>query len=235
MFERAYKLQRESGTLLTRKPFRWLKAISEGKFFFFLVFLLIFIGFSPLLLRLLPFRLAYDISFTAVLLAGVYAASDRPGQSLFAAALAVPMLIILWWGDAGLKPVGSAIGVVFIGFTIALMVKAVLTAKKVTNHVVWATVSAYLLMGIMWGFVYHVLYAFQPEAFSADMSRGYTHLYFSFVTLTTLGYGDIVPVSVDARAITVLEAVIGQLYLAVIVARLVGIYISQEMMKSKDE
>lgn len=221
--------------MLKHKPFHWLKAISEGKFFFFLVFLLIFIGFSPLLLRLLPFRLVYDISFTAVLLAGVYAASDRPGQSILAAALAVPMLIILWSGDAGLKPVGSALGVVFIGYTIVLMVKAVLMAKKVTSHVVWATVSAYLLMGIMWGFVYHVLDTFQPGAFSADMSTGYTNLYFSFVTLTTLGYGEITPRSVDARALTVLEAVIGQLYLAVIVARLVGIYISQEMMKNKDE
>lgn len=221
--------------MLKHKPFHWLKAISEGKFLFFLIFLLIFIGFSPLFLKLLPFRLVYDISFTAVLLAGLYAVSDSPRQSIIAAVLSVPMLIILWSGDMGLKPVGSALGAVFIGYTIALMVKAVLKAKRVTSHVVSATVSVYLLMGIMWGFLYHVLNAFQPGAFSADMSKGYTHLYFSFVTLTTLGYGDITPLSVDARALTILEAVIGQLYLAVIVARLVGIYISQEMIKNKDE
>ena len=217
----------------TRKPFLWLKAISEGKFLFFLVFLLIFIGFSPLLGRLLPFRMVYDISFTAVLLAGVYAASARPRQSIFAAVIALPMLVILWSQDESLRPVGAAFGILFIGYTILLMVKAVLMAKRVSIHVLCATVSAYLLMGIMWAFVYLFLESFQPNSFTVDMTRGYTHLYFSFVTLTTLGYGDIAPISADARALAILEAIIGQLYLAVIVARLVGIYLSQGRVQGK--
>ena len=65
-------------------------------------------------------------------------------------------------------------------------------------------------------------------------TRAVFPIYFSFVTLTTLGYGDIVPVSASARMLATMEALMGQLYLAVLVARLVGMQVSQRMLDKKD-
>jgi hypothetical protein len=208
----------------------WLTAIAEGKFLLLLVFLLLFIGFSPLLHRVLPFRLAYDISFTTVLLAGVNAASSNRRQTILATILAAPMLFFLWYAygkaQAGVHPVGLAFGILFVGYTIALIVDLFMKAKQITSHLVFASVSAYLLLGVLWSFIYGVIIGFQPNALSIGEIEPYTLLYFSFVTLTTLGYGDIAPITQEARALAILEAVVGQLYLAVIVARLVGIYVA---------
>ncbi len=215
--------------MLHRKPFIWIKAIAEGRFIFFLTFLLLYIGFAPFLYRFLPFRRIYDLSFTAVLLAGIYAVSEQPRQSIIAALMAVPMLFLMWTGKPEVAYWGHAGGSLFLGYTIVLMVGAVLKARTVTSHVISAAVSAYLLLGVLWSFVFNILNKFQAHAFSVDLSEPYAALYYSFVTLTTLGYGDISPLTPDARALSVLEAIIGQLYLAVLVARLVGIYISQEM------
>lgn len=215
----------------------WLKAIAEGKFFFLLVFLLLFIGFSPLLHHLLPFRLVYDLSFTTVLLAGVNAASANRRQTVLATFLAAPMLFFMWYSygkeQAGIHPIGLIFGILFIGYTFVLIVDLFMKAKEITSHLVFASVSAYLLMGVLWSFAYGIVLSFQPEAFSIEVAEPYTLLYFSFVTLTTLGYGDVAPITQEARSLAILEAVVGQLYLAVIVARLVGVYITTQTGKNR--
>lgn len=94
----------------------------------------------------------------------------------------------------------------------------------------YAALSAYLLVGIFMGVMYAAIGARSPEAFlvlgapasAANFSQG-TAVYFSFVTLATLGYGDIVPATEATRGLVILEAVGGQLYLAVLVASLIGI------------
>jgi hypothetical protein len=90
----------------------------------------------------------------------------------------------------------------------------------------------YLLAALMWAFVYTVIELVDPASFNIDLSRPQDYLlefqYFSFVTITTLGYGDITPVTEVAKAITALEAVVGQLYLVVAVAWLVGMYVSKK-------
>jgi hypothetical protein len=97
----------------------------------------------------------------------------------------------------------------------------------------------YLLAALMWAFVYTFLELIDPASFNIDMSRSQDYLlvfqYFSFVTLTTLGYGDITPVTEVAKAITVLEAVVGQLYLVVAVAWLVLGCMCQKNQSSRDE
>jgi hypothetical protein len=92
----------------------------------------------------------------------------------------------------------------------------------------------YLFIGFMWAMLFALLDQLQPGSFhfpetwtqgpaGADTAR---YVYFSFVTLATLGYGDIVPKTVDASGLVVAEAVVGQLYLTVLVARLVGLHLS---------
>jgi voltage-gated potassium channel Kch len=84
----------------------------------------------------------------------------------------------------------------------------------------------------MWAFIYTFLELVDPASFNIDLSRPEGYLlvfqYFSFVTITTLGYGDVTPVTEVAKAFAVLEAVVGQLYLVIIVAWLVGTYKSNK-------
>ena len=222
--------------MIGRPIISWYAAIAEGKFLFLLIFLLLFIGFSPLLKYILPFRLVYDLSFTAVLLAGVNAASTNRRQTIVATCLAAPMVFFIWYSygkGQGVHPAGLVFGILFIGYTIALIVDLFMKARKITSHLVFASICAYLLLGILWSFVYAIILWIQPAALSVKVTEPYTLLYFSFVTLTTLGYGDIAPITQGARSLAILEAIVGQLYLAVVVARLVGIYIANSSGQSR--
>jgi len=95
-------------------------------------------------------------------------------------------------------------------------------------------VFGYFFIGLMWGFVFSVLESLQPGSFrvgggqAAELNK---FMYYSFVTQTTLGYGDITPVTPPARSLSLLEAVIGQFYQAVLIARLVGLHIAQSFEK----
>src|SRR5262249_20948126 len=102
----------------------------------------------------------------------------------------------------------------------------------------YAGVAVYLLLGIFWGLTFTVLEFFQTGSYSLpQVSEGKTllyvdlgqdMLYYSFVTMTTIGYGDIIPLSQPAKFLSVLEAMMGQIYLTVLVARLVGLYTTQK-------
>jgi len=109
----------------------------------------------------------------------------------------------------------------------------VLHSGRVTSDKIFAAICVYLLLGFVWTYVYALLDDMQPGSFADSTETGRTddvaHVtqlrYLSFATLTTLGYGDILPRSSTARTMAVLEAVMGQIYLAVLVARLVGLHI----------
>jgi hypothetical protein len=109
-----------------------------------------------------------------------------------------------------------------------------------------ASLCAYLLLGVLWALVYSTVSAMDPGSFatgpaSSDLDARLRFgdremiyaLYYSLVTMTTLGYGDIVPTSAPARMLAVVQAVTGQIYLAVLVARLVGVHIAQSAARSK--
>src|SRR5215813_233436 len=98
-------------------------------------------------------------------------------------------------------------------------------ARSIDREHVYAALSAYLLAGVFFGSFYWGLEQIQPGSFAltGDFSPS-SAIYFSFVTLTTLGYGDIVPRTEVARGLAVVEGVGGQLFLAVLIARLVSVY-----------
>jgi uncharacterized membrane protein YvlD (DUF360 family) len=109
-----------------------------------------------------------------------------------------------------------------------------LRATQVDAEHLYAALSAYLLAGIFFGLFYWVIEQVGPQTFAApgEFSR-MTALYFSFVTLATLGYGDIVPRTDIARGLAIVEGVGGQLFLAVMVARLVSLYVRGEQGTTK--
>ena len=113
-----------------------------------------------------------------------------------------------------------------------IILRFILSEGTVTSERIFAALDVYLLIGIMCGLLFCIFeeqwpgsFAFQGSSFAGSKQNPLSHtIYFSFVTLGTLGYGDIIPVSGPARALAVVEAIIGQMYLVVIVARLVSLY-----------
>lgn len=126
------------------------------------------------------------------------------------------------------KPVAVPLFILAILFYITAIVGIlgkVFSEKKITTDTIWGGVVGYFLMGILWGIIYSLILILNPGAFSQPVAAlaSLKLMYFSFITLTTLGYGDITPVSHAAMVFTVLEAVAGQIYMAVFVARLIGL------------
>lgn len=100
--------------------------------------------------------------------------------------------------------------------------------EKVSSDMIMAAASEYMLIGILWTFLYYLLETVYPGSFifPGNEAEPTGFLYYSFVTLTTTGYGDVLPVSTQARSLALLEMVTGQLFIAITVARLVGLYTS---------
>jgi voltage-gated potassium channel len=118
--------------------------------------------------------------------------------------------------------------------------RAVMRQKKVTSQTISMAISLYLLLGVTWSLLYILLYQLQPGAFSFGGSPALSSaagpdqqavfpvlIYFSLTTLSTVGYGDIAPVTLQARYMAVAEGITGQFYLAILVARLVAMQMSQ--------
>ena len=131
------------------------------------------------------------------------------------------------------------IDIVFLGFTVVIGLRFLFRADRVTHGTIWASLCVYLLLGIVWADVYSMLDYLNLDAFepslAAEASPGQMHLgaqgsvvplYYSFVTMTTLGYGDIAPQSKIAQDLAILQALIGQIYLVVIIGRLVAVAVS---------
>ncbi len=128
------------------------------------------------------------------------------------------------------------------------ILRMALSTRRVTFDTISAALCVYMLMGLAWAFIFSNIYIFDTQAFSfpAHESMGQTpaqlfhhtvsaFMYYSFVTLSSIGYGDITPVSPPARALSALEGISGQFYVAILVASLVGIRISQAMQDEADK
>ncbi len=135
--------------------------------------------------------------------------------------------------------VHDLLAALFLGMVIINVVAYLIDCTHVDYNMICASLCAYLLMGICWALVYSCVDLVDPDAFrsvggSPDMEatlrvhgqQAMAATYYSFVTLTTLGYGDITPAADVAKMLSALEALLGQVYLAVLVARLVGLHIS---------
>jgi hypothetical protein len=127
------------------------------------------------------------------------------------------------------------LNIILLIYATLLIVGRVFVERRVTINTITGAVCVYLLVGIVWGMIFALLDNVTPGSFHIpagdnmavldSLTRNF--IYYSFSTLTTLGYGDITPVSNPARYFSVLEAVTGQVYLSVLVARLIGMHIYQ--------
>ncbi len=149
--------------------------------------------------------------------------------------LPVSIIILLWVSFllklSLLMKITSLISTVFFIVVVFMLVVQVAKSKKISLLEFMESVNVYLLFGIAASILFKTVYNADPSAFvssSGDLSNRADFIYFSFVTLTTLGYGDILPVSNLAKSLTIFFAVTGQLYLTMIIALLVGKYLSSK-------
>jgi Ion channel len=215
-----------------------LQAISgSGERFFILLCLILGLLFLvPILNRFVAARIFLDVFLTAIAISMVHTISHKKGHVIVGVFLAIVMLASLWlqyfYPNKGTLAIGMLAGALFIGVVIASILIFIFRSEGVNREIIYAAILLYLLAALLWAFVYTFLELVDPASFNIDLNQSQGYLlvfqYFSFVTITTLGYGDITPVTEVAKAITVLEAVVGQLYLVVAVAWMVGMYVSKK-------
>ncbi len=199
---------------------------------------------GALFLLLLVFPAAEGRSFRGVVLSGLFslvllsaALSVSHSRRMLVAVLCVgvPGLALSWLGrlvDVGdvrrVVTLLSSLLLVACWLSVTVMMMAdILATSRVTPNTLCRAVSAYLLLGVAWAGIYQILARLDPDAIrplGPETNWG-EFVYFSFTSLTTLGYGDITPVSAFAKSLVIVESVVGPMYLAILVARLVGLYL----------
>jgi Ion channel len=175
-------------------------------------------------------RLVARAVLSLIIISGVLATARN---RRFVAVTTIFILVFLFMGWEGvqrptpyLDVLNDVAALLFLGFFVVLMLPQVLRAGSITWHRVEGAIAVYLLMGLLWAFAYDIVELLQPGSFSLKTQSSDGALpqlgYFSFTTLTTLGFGDILPVSPLARSLAMLEGLVGQLFPVILIARLVA-------------
>ena len=207
---------------------------SKERFFILLCLILGLLVLVSILNRFTAIRIFLDIFLTAIFISMIYVISPKRGFFIAGALLVVVMLTSFWLQhyiqNKGLAAISMLLGVLFVGLVIASILGSILKAEEVNQEIIYMAILLYLLAALMWAFLYTFLELVDPASLNIDLDHANRYLlafqYYSFVTITTVGYGDITPVTDVAKAFSVLEAICGQLYLVVAVAGLVGMHVS---------
>jgi hypothetical protein len=218
--------------------------IREGRHRFSVAHLLVAIVALFVIMPLVD-RLPYGESietaaFTFVLLAAVNAVGGQRRIQILAGVMAAPAVLAHWlhhlWPDLVPVEVRLVADLVFVSYVIAHLFRFVLVAPVVNAEVICAAISIFLLLAVAWSFVYMMLAIWEPDSFTYTESTGdapapqlvgFLALYFSVQVITTITFGDIMPVSNVARMLTLAEATTGMFYMAILISRLVGVYASK--------
>lgn len=197
-----------------------------------LIFLLIYIVGSPFLDPYPSLEIVAHLFLSVTLFVAIYTVHKHQQRRSIAIALLLLLLIIYWLGIYDVirfSRTGSyLLFVAYFGLLMYSYIMHLARFQKVTVNILYAALCLYLIIGLFWGSLYTLLYALSPGAYSGvllDNAQGspiHAFNYFSMVTLTTLGYGDITPQTAGAGSLCQMEAIVGQFFTAVIVGWLVG-------------
>jgi voltage-gated potassium channel len=167
--------------------------------------------------------------------------AQRRRRHVWVWALAVPVLLerfhVILAPTSRLYLASSICWLLFFAFITWSQLRTLLKHREVTSETIAMSMSVYLLLGLTWGMLYIGIFQLHPDAFSfggASARLDQQHyfpvfIYFSLTTLSTIGFGDIVPLTLQARYAAVAEGITGQFYLAILVARLVGMHMSRDV------
>lgn len=221
----------QTTTNTSHRLHNWFKT---HRFLFLLITILLLFVIHPLTQGLVRINFILDIFLSAILLSAIYAVGQKRPALIFALFTVLPASFahwIYWFVKIPiLHFIDVSLTMVFLAFATFTIVQHLFKQKRVTADLIRGAVCGYFLMGLMWASAYAFLEALTPGSFDSGSAHALDTndlIYFSFVTLCTVGYGDIVPLTNQARMLSVLEAVMGQMYIAVNIAALVAIRISQ--------
>ena len=181
-------------------------------------------------------RLVLDVLTSTVFLVAIWAVFRRHRARAAALLFGVPTLVGLWTGYLipGVPRFPLAIGfhsvaAIFFSLSTGAIIRGLFNDRAITADSIYGAFCGYLMAGLVFGNLYSLVELTQPGSFLGDALKDrntndhhFLLSYFSFLTLTTVGYGDIVPASDTARGLAVIEAIFGQFYIAVLVAELIG-------------
>ena len=202
----------------------------QNRFFYIVFAILLVILITPFIRPLgVAGSLAATILVATIPLASYYALSGDLRHRAVFALLGIPFVLLdavsLFHQARSVSVVMYAFGTLMYMYIVVLLLKALLARQSVTTDMIYCAISIYLLIGIMWAGVYGFLETLSPGSFSANNGH-VDFFYFSFVTLTTVGYGDVAPLTVLSKRLAVFEAGMGSIYMAIIVALIVGRYLA---------
>lgn len=188
-----------------------------------LLFLHPYVGSGPIQ------RLVQTAFFSFVMIAAVFAVARTRAQAVVGFLLGVPHFGFLWIADftqaAPWIPLAAASGTAFFLYAVVILLLGVVRSERITQDTVYGALCTYLLLGITWTYAYVLLESLAPGSFEGGRDGRAVHfLYFSYVTLTTLGYGDVLPVTQQAKSLAMMEAATGVIFVAVTIARVVGMH-----------
>ncbi len=182
-------------------------------------------------------QMILDIIMLALLVSVVIVVSRTWRALVISLLLGVPWLAVVFLDlfiavQRDLYLATTALGVLFLVYVTKVVLASVVRSERVTDTTIYGAIIVYLLLGVVWGSAYRLLEVINPGSFSGpcgiDPETGVeipNYVYFSFTTLTTLGYGDITPLSAPAKALATLEAVAGPLYITILISQLVAKYV----------
>ncbi len=188
---------------------------------------------SPVLIHLRLDRGQYGLLGFAVFTAGVYAVVGQRRLTAIAIALgAAAMACNVSASFAGMhwaSVPGLVFGALFMAFVTSVLLRAIMRTEKVTIETLYGAVAAYIMLGLTWGAIYLLVETVAPMSFHAatepPAAVGWPDcMFFSFITLTTIGYGDVIPVGNMAKALVTIEGITGIMYPAVMIGRLLTLH-----------
>ncbi|MGR8949119.1 MAG: potassium channel family protein [Gammaproteobacteria bacterium] len=166
-------------------------------------------------------------TFSLLVLSAVFVSTGTQWRRLAIGLLIAVWLVLSWTNPSlphgGYNPTADLLLIVILAYMAVLLIKFAVIAEQITLDTVNAAIAAYLILALAWAVSFQLLDTLAAGSFTTELAGNFsTALYFSLATVTTLGYGDVTPVAPFARIWAVLEAVVGLLYVAVLIARLVA-------------
>ena len=202
--------------------------IERWRYRFLLAVLLATILLQPLFQGLMSGRAIVVLAYGAILAGRVYATRPQPWLSALCSVLVLILVGLNWYflysGPSELAVALVAVTFLLGAFTVSRTLITLVTAPAADADALAGAIFGYFLLVVVWALLFRALDLWSPGAFAlaADGDPFTELLYFSLVTITTLGYGDISPVAPFARISAGLEAAMGTLYIAILIARIVG-------------
>ncbi len=202
----------------------------------------ILLAFLLLLMALQPIAtvaggLLVRLAFAAILLASIEVVSSRRGFFVIGLLLGIPALGLLFVPGRIPIVLGGVLAIATLVFICYVLLSRIFNHPAVTAATISTSLVVYLMLGVIWAQAYRLVEHLRPGSFTGISTESLAEVqrelfYFSYVTLTTLGFGDISPAGAEARSLVITEAIVGQIYLVVLVAGVVGMLLAQKQAKS---